>query len=275
MKKTLIFVSFCLCAGSLTATSAAWAKKESHCKDADVVLSKKYPYFDFDIENNGCAHNDAGECDPDFPVFSDDGNGLVIAGSNGTNIIHGSSGDDIICGGNGKDEIWGEAGDDLIYGDNGKDSLFGGLGDDELYGGNGKDDLSGYDNEHDGDPGSIDIEDDDILDGGKGKDELTGGPGNDTLIGGKGKDDLDGGYGDDDLIGGKGNDDLDGGYGDDDLSGGKGNDTLDGGYGDDIVMGDKGKDNCVDNDDDGGIDDVDECVDSELEDSKKKNKSSS
>jgi Ca2+-binding RTX toxin-like protein len=221
MKKTLIFVSFCLCAGSLTATSAAWAKKESHCKDADVVLSKKFPHFDFDSNDEGCAHNDAGECDPDFPVFSDDGNGLVIAGSNGTNIIHGSSGDDIICGGNGKDEIWGEAGDD------------------ELYGGNGKDDLSGYDNEHDGDPGGIDIEDDDILDGGKGKDELTGGPGNDTLIGGKGKD------------------------------------NLDGGYGDDIVMGDKGKDNCVDNDDDGGIDDVDECADSELEDSKKKNKSSS
>jgi Ca2+-binding RTX toxin-like protein len=264
MKKTLIFVSFCLCAGSLTATSAAWAKKESNCPDADVVLSKKYPHFDFDNENNGCAHNDAGECDPDSPVFSDDGNGLVndglvdsnglvIAGANGKNIIHGSSGDDIICGGNGKDEIWGEAGDDFIYGDNGKDSLFGGLGNDELYGGNGKDDLSGYDNENDGNPG-FDIEDDDILDGGKGKDELTGGPGNDILIGGKGKDD------------------LDGGYGDDDLSGGKGNDNLDGGYGDDDVMGDKGKDNCIDSGDVDPDDGVDECADSELEDSKKKNK---
>jgi Ca2+-binding RTX toxin-like protein len=74
------------------------------------------------------------------------------------------------------------------------------------------------------------------------------------------------------LIGGKGKDDLDGGYGDDDLSGGKGNDDLDGGYGDDDVMGDKGKDNCIDSGDVDPDDDVDECADSELEDSKKKNK---
>jgi len=248
MKKALIFVSFCLCAGSLTVTSAAWAKKYSHCTDADVVLSKKFPHFDFDDNDEGCAHNNIGECDPDSPVFSYDanglivdedgnvyGDGLIIDGRNGKNTIHGSSGDDTICGGNGKDEIWGEDGDDMIYGENGKDLLFGGPGNDELYGGNGKDDLSGYDNDNDGDPGYIDIEDNDMLYGEKGKDELTGGPGNDILSGGKGKDYLDGGYGDDD------------------------------------VMGDKGKDNCVDSDDDG----VDECADSELEDSKKKNKSSS
>jgi len=266
MKKTLICVGFCLCAGGLTVTSAAWAKKDSNCKDADVVLSKKFPHFDFDNENNGCAHNNAGECDPDSPVFFDDGNGLindglvdsnglVIAGANGTNIIHGSSGDDIICGGNGKDEIWGEDGDDMIYGGNGKDSLFGGLGNDTLYGGNGKDNLSGYDDDNDGAIEPIAGEDDDDLYGEKGKDELTGGPGDDFLSGGKGKDD------------------LDGGYGNDDLSGGKGNDDLDGGYGDDVVMGDKGKDNCVDTGDVDPDDDVDECADSELEDSKKKSSS--
>ena len=243
MKKILIFVSLCLCAGSLTVTGTVWAKKNSNCKDADVVLSKKYPHFDFDGNDEGCAHNNVGECDPDSPVFSynvdglivdeDDnvyGDGLIIDGRNGKNTIHGSSGDDTICGGNGKDEIWGEDGDDMIYGENGKDLLFGGPGNDELYGGNGKDDLSGYDNDNDGDPGYIDIEDNDMLYGEKGKDELTGGPGNDILSGGKGKDYLDGGYGDDD------------------------------------IMGDKGKDNCVDNDDDG----VDECADSDLEDSKKK-----
>ena len=165
MNKTLIFVSFCLCAGSLTVTSAAWAKKDSICKKgADVVLSKKFPHFDFNPENNLCAQNKAGDCDPDSPVFSDDGNGnvtvidgdgsitvipdgngLVIDGTNGKNNIHGSIGDDTICGGNGKDVIWGEAGDDVIYGGNSKDSLYGGLGDDVLYGGNGKDHLSGYD----------------------------------------------------------------------------------------------------------------------------------
>ena len=265
MKKTLIFVSLCLCAGSLTVTGTAWAKKNSNCKDADVVLSKKFPHFNFDADNLGCAHNDAGDCDPNSPVFFDDGNGLVyiddvpngegliIEGTNRKNTIHGSSGPDIICGGNGKDEIWGEAGDDMIYGDNGKDSLHGGLGSDYLYGGNGKDDLSGYDDINDGAAGFENGEDDDHLYGENGKDELTGGPGNDFLSGDKGKD-----Y-------------LDGGYGDDELSGGKGKDYLDGGYGDDDVMGDKGKDNCVDSDDDG----VDECADSELEDSKKKNRSSS
>ena len=254
MKKTLILASLCLCAGSLTVTGTAWAKKNSICKkDADVVLSKKFPHFDFDADSIGCARNDDGDCDPDSPVFFDDGNGLIyvgtevsgvglegliIEGTNRKNIIHGSSGDDIICGGNGKDEIWGEAGDDMIYGDNGKDSLFGGLGNDDLYGGNGKDVLSGYDNDNDGLTGIIAGEDDDTLYGEKGKDELTGGPGDDFLSGGKGKDSLDGGDGDDDVEGGK------------------------------------GKDSCVDNDDEFFIDDVDEneCEATELEDNKKKNK---
>ena len=234
MKKSLILVSLCLCAGSLTATNVAWAKKSSNCADADVVLSKKFPNFDL---AHGCAYNNADECDPDFSGIADDPvNGLVIDGGNGKNTIHGSSGPDTICGGNGKDEIWGEDGDDVIYGDNGKDSLFGGLGNDTLYGGNGKDDLSGYDNDNDGLIGIIAGEDDDTLYGEKGKDELTGGPGDDYLDGGKGKDSLDGGDGDDDIEGGK------------------------------------GKDTCVDSDDEFFIDDVDEneCEATELEDSKKK-----
>ena len=66
MKKTLILVSLCLCAGSLTVTGTALAKKNSNCnKDADVVLSKKFPHFNFDTDNLGCAHNDAGDCDPE------------------------------------------------------------------------------------------------------------------------------------------------------------------------------------------------------------------
>ena len=249
MKKTFIFVSLCLCAGSLTVTGTAWAKKNSNCKnDADVVLSKKFPHFDFDADSLGCAHNDAGDCDPDSPVYFDDGNGLVyvgteasgvalegliIEGTNRKNTIHGSSGPDIICGGNGKDEIWGEAGDDVIYGGNSKDTLYGGLGNDELYGGNGKDKLSGYDDINDSAVGLMVGEDDDELYGENGKDELTGGPGDDFLSGGKGKDFLDGGDGDDDISGGK------------------------------------GKDTCQDTDDNL----LNECEATELEDTKKKNKS--
>jgi hypothetical protein len=229
-EKTLIIFSLCLCAGSLTVTSVAWAKKNSNCKNADVVLSKKFPHFDL---VHGCAYNDADECDPDFSgIVNDQVNGLVIEGKNSNNIIHGGSGPDTICGGNGKDKIWGE---DVIYGDNGKDSLFGGLGDDTLYVGNGKDDLSGYDDDNDGAIGFIAGEDEDTLYGENGKDELTGGPGEDFLSGGKGKDYLDGGDGDDD------------------------------------IYGDKGKDNCVDGDDV----DENECEATELEDMKKKNKSSS
>ena len=212
MKKTLILASVCLCAGSLGVTGAAWAKKGSNCKDADVVLSKKFPHFDL---AHGCAYNDADECDPDYSNIVDDPvNGLVIDGTNKKNTIHGSSGPDVICGGNGKDEIWGEEGDDVIYGGNGKDKLYGGLGNDTLYGGNGKDDLSGYDDTNDGVIGVIEGEDNDDLYGENGKDELTGGPGDDSLDGGKGKDYLDGGDGDDDIDGGKGKDecvDSDGG----------------------------------------------------------------
>ena len=87
----------------MTVTNIAWAKNNSNCRDADVVLSKKFPHFDL---VHGCAYNDAGDCDPDFSGIEDDSvNGLVIAGTNRKNIIHGSSGPDTICGGNGKDEI--------------------------------------------------------------------------------------------------------------------------------------------------------------------------
>jgi Ca2+-binding RTX toxin-like protein len=128
----------------------AKGKPNSNCRDADIVLSKKYPNFDLNSDCKG-AYSKSGECDPDNfnlddPALSQDPTdttGWVIAGTNGKNIIHGTSLDDTICGGNGTDEIYGEDGDDVIYGDNGKDSLYGGLGDDDIHGGNGKDSMDG------------------------------------------------------------------------------------------------------------------------------------
>jgi Ca2+-binding RTX toxin-like protein len=232
MKKSLIYACICLCLGGLSLGDVASAKSKnmgnSNCRDADVVLSKKYPNFDL---NNPChgAYSNSGECDPENSNINDDGTGMVIAGNNKSNVIHGSSGDDTICGGNGKDEIYGEDGDDTIYGDNGKDWLYGGLGNDEIHGGNGNDYLSGYDDNHNGDTGYAANTDDDSLYGENGSDDMSGGPGNDTL------------------------------------SGGNGNDSMDGDDGTDSVSGDTGKDGC--RDDDGNSNN--ECAETEAEDSHK------
>ena len=214
MNKSLIYASICLCIGSSAIANVALAKGKtnSNCPNADVVLSKQYPNFDLD---HGCAYNNAGECDPNYSNIADDPvNGLVIAGSNGNNIIHGTSGPDTICGGNGNDEIYGEDGDDTIYGDNGNDSLYGGPGGDEIHGGNGKDQLWGYDDVPEVEEAAVDPSTDgDMLYGDNGKDDLRGGPGDDEIYGGNGKD------------------------------------TMDGGPGDDTISGDRGKDNCTDPDD--------------------------
>ena len=209
IKKTLIHACICLCLGGLALGDIASAKNKSkgnsNCRDADVVLSKKYPNFDL---NNPChgAYSNSGECDPDNMNMNDDGTGMVIDGGNSSNVIHGTSGDDTICGGNGKDEIYGEDGDDTIYGDNGKDSLYGGLGNDEIHGGNGKDHLSGYDDDHKGDTGYAADTDDDSLYGENGSDDMSGGPGDDMLSGGNGKDHMDGDDGADEVSGDSGKD---------------------------------------------------------------------
>ncbi|TAE95719.1 MAG: DUF4347 domain-containing protein [Oscillatoriales cyanobacterium] len=103
-------------------------------------------------------------------------------GSNSPSQINGTQGDDILTG---------TTGNDAINGFRGNDSLSGGLGDDTLYGGKGSDTLLGASG-------------DDILFGGRGADILNGDDGNDILFGGKGDDLLNGGLGDDTLTGGKG-----------------------------------------------------------------------
>ncbi len=120
----------------------------------------------------------------------------TITGTNKSDHLVGTPGDDVICGGNGNDVIEGLGGNDVLIGGNGRDKLFGGDGNDLLLGGNGKDVLEGGNGN-------------DTLRGGNGADKLVGGPGSDALFGGRGPDKLD------TVDGVSGNDLADGGPGPD------------------------------------------------------------
>lgn len=102
----------------------------------------------------------------------------IVNGKNGHDCIVGGDGSDVLRGGNGNDIILGGAGSDSISGDNGNDSIYGEEGDDSLSGGRGID----------------------MIDGGEGSDSLTGGNGADTLMGGPGSDSANGGAGNDTCI---------------------------------------------------------------------------
>lgn len=120
----------------------------------------------------------------------------TITGTNKSDHLVGTPGNDVICGRNGKDIIEGLGGNDVLIGGNGRDTLLGGDGNDLLLGGNGKDVLDGGDGN-------------DTLRGGNGPDKLVGGPGSDALFGGRGPDKLD------TVDGVSGNDLADGGPGPD------------------------------------------------------------
>ncbi|MBI3399771.1 MAG: hypothetical protein HY026_11165, partial [Deltaproteobacteria bacterium] len=184
-------------------------------------------------------------------------------------ILTGGTGNDLIIGGAGNDKITGGTGNDTVYAGDGNDRIFGGTGDDTLSGDNnysyitdGKDYIEGNDG-------------DDIIAGGYEDDILIGGAGNDIIAGeylggydaytqrdpakntGASNDDyIDGGDGNDVLVGGLGNDTIIGGAGDDQIDGDLyttassgtippeniGNDIIDAGAGSDIVYGYGGND---------------------------------
>ncbi|MGD9535623.1 MAG: choice-of-anchor I family protein [Alphaproteobacteria bacterium] len=187
------------------------------------------------------------------------GEGDLIQGDGGNNVINGKIGsktilagggddnvnagigDDLVLGGDGNDRLNGGIGNDTLNGDAGNDVLDGGIGNDTLNGGTGNDTLDGGVGDDVLDGGA----DNDILRGGVGNDNLDGGTGNDNLDGGTGDDVLNGGDGDDRLVGATGNDTLDGGIGNDSLNGGLGNDLLIGDEGDDRLIGDLGNDTLV------------------------------
>ena len=113
-------------------------------------------------------------------------NGLNIEGSDESDLIFGSFGDDNIDGKGGDDLVFGLFGDDKIAGDLGNDSIFGGSGHDTTEGGDGEDDLFG----------------------GAGSDRVVGNKGDDKMFGGLGDDLLvwNNGDGSDLMVGGDGYD---------------------------------------------------------------------
>ncbi|MDO8269346.1 MAG: calcium-binding protein [Candidatus Levybacteria bacterium] len=75
-------------------------------------------------------------------VNGKEGNDCIVGGD-GSDSLHGQGGNDVILGGNGSDAIQGDAGNDWLYGQDGSDSVKGASGNDHLFGGNGSDSLKG------------------------------------------------------------------------------------------------------------------------------------
>lgn len=147
------------------------------------------------------------------PTTSPDPRGCTVVGTENSERLRGTGGDDVICAYGGDDVIFGRGGDDTIYADAGDDEIHGGKGTDVIRGGAGGDAAEGG------------AQKDDLI-GDGGKDLLLGGGASDRLLGGAGNDDLRGGKGRDRLRGGRGNDRLDGGPRDDSCRGGPGRDRL-------------------------------------------------
>ena len=171
----------------------------------------------------------------------------VLAGSAGNDVLFAFGGDDTISGGDGNDRLYGTRGNNQIFGGSGGDRLFGSSGTDTLQGEEGDDILSGSGGN-------------DLISGGDGSDRATAGNGNDTLVGGEGTDFLNGDGGEDLVLGGESLDIISGGAGSDrllgegdgdaiagnagadTLEGGDGNDTLNGDGDNDMLLGDAGDD---------------------------------
>lgn len=135
----------------------------------------------------------------------------TIVGTDGDDVIHGTSGRDVIVAG---------AGDDTIFGGGYNDIICAGPGDDLIAdgqwtarGGPGNDTIRGVMFQY----------------GGDGADALEGTPANDVLVGGGGKDTLTGDTGHDNLVGGPGDDMISGGSGSDFIAADPGDDQIDGG----------------------------------------------
>lgn len=173
----------------------------------------------------------------DLPI-SAAGQGLLLVGDAGPDLLEGTSGNDTLAGLGGNDTLRGNAGDDALSGSDGNDDVSGGDGADGIGGGLGDDTLSG----DDGNDTIGSGQGDDSASGGTGDDIVNGGAGNDTLSGGDGDDTMGAGQGTDSVDGGAGNDSLGGGTGRDTLLGGSGDDRIGAGEGDDSVLGGSGAD---------------------------------
>jgi len=166
------------------------------------------------------------------------GEGDILVGTPGDDVLTGSGGRDSIFGGAGNDTISGRGGPDTLMGEDGDDIILGLGGPDLMSGGAGNDDMQGH--------GGPDVMDggagDDIISGGGAPDTINGGEGNDDIYGGGGPDLLNGGPGNDSIHGEGGPDNIDGGPGNDTIYGDGGPDTIDGGAGNDTIYGGGGPD---------------------------------
>jgi Ca2+-binding RTX toxin-like protein len=204
-------------------------------------------------------------------------------GTNSSDVMMGTPGDDTISGGLGRDVICGGGGNDRLLGGPGNDTLNGGDGDDRLFGQQGCETLNGGSGNDLLYPGAGKPWCAGTLDGQGGRDRMIiDAYGRNDIFGGLGRDTLDfrkspvgmlvhldeapptydfidvlttnsviydvevvfGSQVDDLLYGGDGNDILHGFGGDDYLYGGNGDDTLIGGEGIDDVDGFNGHDIC-------------------------------
>jgi Ca2+-binding RTX toxin-like protein len=113
-------------------------------------------------------------------VYGYAGDQNFYTGSNGPDVMHLGSGNDIVYGYAGDDVIELGDGKNTAHGDAGNDTITGGKDADVIYGDAGDDTLSGAAGR-------------DILEGDAGNDTLSGGPDDDSLEGGAGDDVMDGG----------------------------------------------------------------------------------
>lgn len=133
--------------------------------DLSIGIVIEVPEICSSIENMNIQNPIYGTQKSDY-LIGTSGNDLIY-GLEGSDYIDGKGGNDCIIAGSGSDYVLAGTGDDLVYGDDGSDYLRGGSGNDELFGGNGSDALFG-------DGGN------DVLSGGTGSDTAFGGSGQDT-----------------------------------------------------------------------------------------------
>ncbi len=119
-----------------------------------------------------------------------DGNDVLV-GTSGPDVVSAGAGDDVIRGLGGWDVICAGDGDDVVRGGSGRDTIEGGDGDDRLFGGGGADRILGGD----GDDIVRGGREGDTLQGGAGSDRIFGEGGDDTAQGGRQWDRVDGGPG--------------------------------------------------------------------------------
>lgn len=207
---------------------------------------KHHKNVDTKLEGTNSSETVVGTTGNDY-IKGLDGNDILI-GREGNDKISGGDGDDYICGDSGNDKLKGGDGNDTISGGTGKDKIYGGKGDDHIYGGQGADKIYGGKGEDTvtywGSNAGICVN----LEKGRGYggdahgdklksiENIGATNFNDFIIGSKKDNIIYAGDGDDCIYGKGGDDIISAGSGNDYVNGGQGADTLYGGLGEDLFV---------------------------------------